>query len=205
MKYFFLLLFSCTSFLGSAQKETTSIIDGKEIKTIMISSDEVFRVSITAAPVDEITISTKSDGEYFNNISLEAEVKGNTLLLTSRYREILQSGFDKLSAHKVFAMEVLLEVPQNLNVEITSNLAAVIGKGDYNKLFVQLKSGFCTLENFTGNAVINTYDGNVEVETEDASIEANSRHGKVDIPENSFGAHSIQITTINGDIRVKEN
>ena len=205
MKYVCLLLFACISSAGFAQKETTSIIDAEGINTIIISSDEVFRLNITAAPVDKITIKTKADGEYFNNISLDTEVQGNTLFLTSRYREILQSGFDKLSAHKVFAMEVFLQIPEDLNVEITSNLAAVFGKGDFKSLFVQLKSGFCTLEDFTGNAVINTYDGNVDVETEDAAIEANSRHGRINVPVNSFGTHSIQITTINGDIRVKEN
>ncbi|GHA36159.1 hypothetical protein GCM10007103_17060 [Salinimicrobium marinum] len=177
-------------------------MDAKEITGIIIRSDEVFKIRISTAPVETIIIKTRADGEYFNNISLDAEVSGETLLLTSRFREILQSGFDKLSAHKVFAMEVELEVPEGLSVEIISNLASVLAKGVYERLFVQLKSGYCNLQEFNGDAVVNTFDGNVEVETSNALVKASSRHGTVNTDINAGGQHTIQITSINGNISV---
>ena len=125
-----------------AQKETSSTIDANGIRAISIRSDEVFKIRISTARVQTITIKTRTDGEYYNNISLDSHVNGETLVLTSRFREILQSGFDKLSAHKVFAMEVELEVPEGLSVELISNLASVLANGEYERLFVQLKSGF---------------------------------------------------------------
>lgn len=195
-------LFLC--FSAFSQKETTHIIDAAEIESVVIKSDEVFKVRMSTAPVQTITIKTKADGEYYNNISLDSEIRGSKLLLTSRFREILQSGFDKLSAHKVFSMEVELEVPEGLSVELISNLASVVIKGDYEDIFVQLKSGFCNLQEFRGNAVVNTYDGNVDVETSNAVIKAASRHGTVNTVSNDYGQHKINITSINGNISVKK-
>lgn len=204
MKHFLLMFFLFFHFASFAQKETNTVIDGEKINSIVISSDEIFRISITAAPVEKITIKTMADGEYSNDISLDSKVKGETLFLTSRYRAILKSGFDKLSAHKVFAMEVVMEIPENLDVEVVSNLASVIGKGHFEDLFIQLKSGYCELKNFTGNAIINTYDGDVDIKTSSAVVEASSRHGRINVPSGSFGANTIQISSINGDIRVKK-
>ena len=189
-------------FSAFAQKETSSLIEAKGITNIVIRSDEVFRIGISTAPVETITIRTRADGEYYNNISLDAEVSGETLLLTSRFREILQSGFDKLSAHKVFAMEVELEVPEGLSVELISNLASVFAKGEYERMFVQLKSGYCSLQEFSGDAVVNTFDGNVEVETTNAQVEASSRHGIINSDFNAGGQHTIRVTSINGNISV---
>ncbi len=196
---FFVLFIGLSVF---AQKETSSIIDANGITAVVIKSDEVFKIQISTAPVKTITVKTRTDGEYFNNISMDSEVSGETLVLTSRFREILQSGFDKLSAHKVFAMEVEIEVPEGLSVELISNLASVYAEGEYEKIFVQLKSGFCKLREFHGDALINTYDGNVEVETSNAVVEACSRHGTVETASNAYGQHAIYITSINGNISV---
>lgn len=204
MKFILFLVLVSFSSVVFGQKETTEIIEAEEIQHIIISSDEVFNIKISTAPVSVVTIRTKADGEYYNDISLESEVNGRTLTLTTLFRKILQSGFDKLSAHKVFAMDVELEIPEKLNVEILSNVASVEGSGKFENLLVQLKSGSCYLRDFSGNAVINTYDGNVEVVTSNAKVEASSRNGSVEIPAGNYGRHRIDITSINGNINVQK-
>lgn len=198
----FFLLFFCWS--AQAQKETEQVLDVENIEKILLQSDEIYKVTVRTAPVQKISIKSRADGEYFNNISLDAEVAGERLILKSRFREILQSGFDKLSAHKVFAMEVELLIPEGLEVEINSNVASVYLSGYYDRVFVQLKGGSCYLNDFTGDAVINTFDGNITVDTSAAIIEAESRHGKVEIPIISSGIHSISLHSINGNIKVQE-
>lgn len=201
MKIIFFIVASFFGFAAFGQKETSEVIDAKGVKSIVISSDEVFRINLSTAP-GAIRIKTRADGEYSNDIYLDSEINGEVLLLTSRFREILKGGYDKLSAHKVFAMEVELVIPENLTVEIESNLASVKGSGDFKKLFIELKSGYCQLEDFTGDATINTYDGHVLIQTVNAKVEADSRHGSVNIPDNNFGQHTIKVTSINGNITV---
>lgn len=204
MKKFIFSLSLLLSVSVHAQKETTQVLEAGNLNTIILNSDEIYKVTVTTAPAHSITIKTKADGEYFNDINLESEVLQNTLFLKSRFREVLQSGFDKLSAHKVFAMEVELEIPEEMTLEIKSNVASVFMKGNYEQVLIQLKTGSAFLEDFKGDAVINTYDGNIELETQNAQFEANSRHGNVSVPDSSQGANRIKLTSINGNIKVQE-
>ena len=197
-----ILLFCCHSLI--AQKQTERLIDAAKLERIILQSDEIYRITVSTAPVETISIKSRADGEYYNNISLDTEVVGKQLFLKSRFREILQSGFDKLSAHKVFAMEIELVISEAMELEVNSNVASVYISGIYDRVLVQLKGGSCYLKNFSGDALINTFDGNIEVVTRAAKIEADSRHGKIEIPENSSGIYNISLNSINGNIKVQE-
>ena len=198
---FYLLFFSLQIF---AQKTIVEVFDAQHLTAIEFNSEEVYKITVRTASVNEITLKTHTEGEYFNNISLDSEVKGGTLFLKSRFRETLQSGFDKLSAHKLFVMEVELIVPEELDLEITSNLGSVFLSGNYANVFLELKAGSAYLNNFTGNAVINTYDGNIEVQSPSVSVEAESRHGTVEVPIVAKGIHHLKLRSINGNIKVSE-
>lgn len=179
-------------------------MDAGEIKRIIMSGDEIYVLKVNTIPGNEIKITTDTDGEYYNQISLDVQTRDQTLFLSSKYREILQSGYDKLSAHKVLSMEVALEIPEGMVVEIVSNVASVFLTGSYQRVLVQLKTGSCYLENFGGNAVINTFDGNILGSAISTNIEGNSRHGSVDVPPNPDGIHKLVLTSINGDIKINE-
>ena len=139
-----------------AQKHVEHVIEAGEIKKIVLSSDEIYRIDVKTIPGEQIRVSTDAEGEYFNEINLDLETREHTLYLNSRYREILQSGFDKLSAHKVFSMEVALQIPEGMVVEINSNVASAFLAGSYEHILIQLKKGSCYLKDFKGSAVINT-------------------------------------------------
>ena len=188
-----------------AQKETLQTIDAKNISEIIISSDEVFKITLATTKDSVVTMKTESEGEYFQNISITTNITGKTLTVSSQYPEILTSGFDKLSAHKVFAVQVFLKVPENLNVTIISNVASVFGSGSYKKLELELKSGQCVLSNFNGNLLVNTYNGNIIVETNYAKVEAESRHGNVQNTLKHSGENLLKLKTIDGDISVTQS
>lgn len=196
------LFFSSLSVL--AQKEVSRVLDAGNLNRIVLSSDEVFRISVTTAPVHSISIKSHTDGEYYNDISLDSQIKGHTLYLKSRFPEALQNGFDKLSAHKVFAMEVKLEIPEDMSMEIKSNVASVFLEGEYENVLVQLTSGSFYAEEFSGNAVVNTFDGNIILATRNALIDAETRHGSLTLPHSTGGFHKIKLTSINGNIEVSE-
>ncbi|HET7360803.1 MAG TPA: DUF4097 family beta strand repeat-containing protein [Salinimicrobium sp.] len=204
MRFILIILILFVCFSGYGQKQTKKVMDIGKITSIFISTDEVFNINIETKPVQTITIISRSGGEYYNDIGLETEIKRDKLIITSRFPEKLQGGYDKLSAHKVFSMSVDLEIPKGMKVEIISNLASVYGSGAYKNLVVQLKSGACYLTNFTGNAIVNTYSGNIEVETKNARITAHSRHGEVRISEFAVEKYQMNLTSIDGDIIVQK-
>lgn len=204
MKNFCFITLFIFSLSLAAQKTTVEVIDAQHITAIQFDSEEVYKITVKTAPVDEISLKTHTEGEYYNNISLDREINGSTLYLKSRFRESLQGGFDKLSAHKIFVMEVELTIPEDLEVEITSNIGSVYMTGTYSNVFLELKTGSAYLDNFLGNAVINTFDGNIEVQSPSISVKAESRHGAVEVPIIAQGVHHLKLKSINGNIKVTE-
>lgn len=188
-----------------AQKDTSQQIDAQDVKIINIDTDEVFKINIKTTKTDFILISTHAEGEYSNDIALNSEVKENSLFLRTQFREILQSGFDKLSAHKVFSLELTIEIPENLQVVIKSNIASVEAAGHYEFLQIQLNSGYCELSSFVGDALINTLNGRISIQTTDATVTATSRNGEVNVKSNLSGKHQITANSINGAILVMKN
>lgn len=205
MKGLILILITLFTISGFSQKDTSRSFDAAGIEKIYIYTDEVFKINLKTSDKPQIILTSHSEGEYFNDISLEAEVLQDRMLITSKFREILQSGFDKLSAHKVFSLEISLEIPEGMEVFIKSNIASVNGSGKFKKLEVELNSGACDLEMFYGDLMINTYNASINVQTFDAEIIAHSRNGEIFLPPATPGKNQIKLTSINGNIRVREN
>lgn len=193
------------SFPLIAQRDTKELIDAQNIQTIRIDTDEVFRIRISTTNKPTISIQTHSEGEYYDEIILDTSIRNGEFRLSTRYPEILTGGYDKLSAHKVFSLEIQLEVPIGMEIIINSNLASVIAHGDYKSVYADLKQGYCHLLAFSGSAVVNTYSGDILVETASGMIEANTRNGKLKIPEFLPGRNPLRLTSIDGDIRVRKN
>ncbi|TBW27841.1 hypothetical protein [Gramella sp. KN1008] len=190
---------------GTAQRMTREVIDATRINTIHINTDEVFRIKLRATSTSTISIQTRSEGEYYNDITLESSIKADRFELTSRYPEILTGGYDKLSAHKVFSLEIEMEIPEGMEVVIRSNLASVMATGNYKAFYTDLKQGHCELLSFSGQAVVNTYSGDILIETGTGLIEAHSRNGEVIVPEFLPGRNPLKLTSIDGDIMVRKN
>lgn len=188
-----------------AQKDTSQKFDAGNVQRFELFLDEVYKINLQTSKEDKILLSTHSEGEYFNDINLEVERLQDKILITSSFREILQSGYDKLSAHKVFSLEVNLTIPEGLEIYIKSNIATVNATGNFKDIQVELQSGSCKLKNFTGNALVNTYRGGIWVETNNADIKASSGTGTVDIPKEMRGSNSLELRSINGDIKVVKN
>ncbi|MCM4155117.1 hypothetical protein [Gramella sp. AN32] len=179
-------------------------MDAKGIRSINIQTNEIFLIEINTSRQATISIESHSEGEYFNSIFVTSEIINGELKIESKYPEILTGGYDKLSAHKVFAISLVINIPENLEVHITSNIASVISTGSYKLLFAELKQGYCHLLNFSGNAIVNTFEGDIWVETDSGLVEANTRHGKIIVPEFPMGRNPINLTSIDGDIKVSK-
>lgn len=189
----------------AAQKNTHRIIDVGGIEKIDINLDEVYKIKINSSKTSQIKIITHSEGEYYNDIALHITRESNTLKIKSSYPEILTGGYDKLSAHKVFSLEVSILIPENMAVNLTSNLASVNGSGKFKSFRADLKQGYCNLTNISGNVTVNTFKGNILVEANSGQINADTRHGKVKLPDSLPGNNSIKLMSIDGDITVRKN
>ena len=204
MKNWLLLFLLISTGIVTAQRDTREILDAEKIQKIRIETDEVFKIEITAGNSPGIRIKTHSEGEYHNEIALQTEIVQEELIITTQYPQILSGGYDKLSAHKVFSLEIEMQVPEGMEISLKSNIASLITHGKFSSVTANLNEGYCQLLNFEGAAVINTFNGNILVETSRGIIEANTRHGKVDIPEFLPGRNPLRLTSIEGNILVRK-
>ncbi|MFD1094411.1 DUF4097 family beta strand repeat-containing protein [Salegentibacter chungangensis] len=200
-----ILLGLCLPLVTVAQRDAVKTFDAEGIQTIEINTDEVYLVHLKTTAANSIKVSAHSEGEYFNRIALNYKLKKDKLIIASEYPEILSGGYDKLSAHKVFSLEVWIELPEDMDVRLSSNLAALVAEGNFRNLSANLNEGYCKLTGFTGNASINTFRGNILVETNNAQVEAESGSGRLRIPDNLRGTYIIRLKSVSGDISVFKN
>ncbi|SFN92047.1 DUF4097 family beta strand repeat-containing protein [Salegentibacter flavus] len=187
-----------------SQKETLEIIDAKSVEGIQIYADEVYSISIETYEGSEIIIATHSEGEYYNRIRLNTEIQDENLILSTQYPEALSGGYDKLSAHKVFSLDLELKIPERLKLYIESNLASVTATGEFEFLELRLNQGFCDLRDFSGNGNVQTIMGNILVETLNTRVKAESRNGNLEMPLARNGDNLLKLTSVNGDIRLRK-
>jgi DUF4097 and DUF4098 domain-containing protein YvlB len=109
---------------------------------------------------------------------------------------------DKRNAHKVIAATLHLEIPEQLTLNILSDVGSVALNGNFRSLFIELIQGQCRVTGKAKTATINTLDGDINVVTKSATVEASSNNGKVSLDAFSNSNTLWILKSINGDITV---
>lgn len=202
------LLFLCFFFVVlkfRAQEFQTSTkeIAATDIEQLYLKLDEVFELSISSESTDVIQLKTSSEGIYSNQIGLITKREDKTMKVHSAFREILTSGFDKLSSTKSFSFKVSLIIPKNLKVIIYSNSATLKTSGSFSYLEAHLVAGSCFLRNFHGKGFIESIRGDVLARAEEVTIKGQSNHGKTDIAPGFDYGPVLSLNSVEGNITAK--
>ena len=204
LKHYSILIFFLVATSVAAQKRLSQTYDATIIKELYINSNEIFEITITAADTDQITVHTIIDGEIFASTLLNTAIANNILKITTGKTPDYEPFNDKLSAHKVMAIELEITVPVGLDVSVYSTLAGVDTYGDFGEVHMDLGRGHFKGEGFRfrENATINTISGSIHLDIDKATITAQSRNGTIVIsPEVTLGP-PLKLESIHGDITV---
>tara|TARA_R110002020_G_scaffold144120_4_gene316958 strand:- start:5906 stop:6535 length:630 start_codon:yes stop_codon:yes gene_type:complete len=194
-------------FFGSnyvtAQKTIKKEFSAEGINTLSIVDDAVFKITINSSEGKDIKLSVQISGEHSEDIIIEEHFSENKLSLQTGFSPFVLLEDDKLAAHKVLAVEIMLVVPSTISVEVKSKLASVFAEGNFSALAVSIENSNCELRNFSGNAHLKTKDGNINVVAErDFSGIAISKYGTVENMLPKHGKFSVEAESINGNIRL---
>ncbi len=200
-KLFSLFIFLLLSALLQSQSTFNKSIGATDLTEVLMVLDNTFQIEITNTSENKIIISAISEGEYQNNILINAKRKDDTLTIFDDIQPFSENYNDKLSAHKVIVLKVKIQLPQYLKVTLTSRIASLKLDAKMKSLFVELNSGDCLLHNFIGNATINTLDGDIIVYTKNATINSVTKSGILSV-EKILGQHQIELKSITGNISV---
>lgn len=194
----FLFLMSFQSF---SQKSLMKEFSAEGIAAISIRADEVFNIEITSSITDQIEILAQVEGEYFENVTLPVTQENDVLNITTSYSPYFEKDNDKLSAHKLIAIELKITIPENFSVSIISKIASVVGSGRYKNFSVGLDSGNCTLVHFLGNGNLQTKQGFIAVSAKiGVTADCISKHGEIKNQLPKSGKYLIKAESIEGDI-----
>ncbi len=195
-----IFLFTATFLCAQNILEKQITVGG--IDRIVINGNQIFNISVSTSKTDKIKILSTLDGEYQNEFQILSSLDNHTLTLGLEHLSFLEIPDDKRNAHKVIAATLRMEIPEDLSLQILSDIGSVDMKGDFKSLYIELLQGRCDVEGTSKTATINTLDGDISVVTTSASVEASSNRGKVTV-DNFYDEFSIwKLKSINGNITV---
>lgn len=202
MKAFLIVLCLCFSSHLVAQKQVDETFNASEVNSVVVDGNSMFKIDIQTQDSKMVQLLTKIEGEYTPEIAVSQQITDSTLYISSVFKPSFANHNDKLSAHKVVSIEVVLKIPKHLKVYVKSDIGSVKAKGDFTFFTVELAQGNCLLTDFFGSALINTINGDVEVHTNYARVKAHSKYGTLTKVPLVYGANTIELNSIHGDIKL---
>ncbi len=205
MRSFLFLVTALLGFSLHAQRDAFKVIDAKALTNVVLDAKRIFEVDITVHDAPHIAISTHAEGEFSNDLYISSRTENGFLYLGTAFQPAFQRKNDKLSAHKVISFSIRIKVPSHIRFQIESDIANVTLNGNLPFFRAYLQSGFCSVQNFGGEADISTQKGSIEVRALGGIIQGSSKNGSVAIEKLVYGTNKISLKTIDGDIRVRQS
>ncbi|PVW15298.1 hypothetical protein [Marixanthomonas spongiae] len=190
----------------AAQKLLEKQFNASAFETLVIESDDVFSIAILAEKTNTINVRTHIEGEHYESVVLNTSEAHKTLTLSTGYSPFFEKENDKLAAHKLIAIDMVVTVPENMNIEIRSKIASVTGSGAFENMFAALENGMCLLHNFKGNATLYTKQGAITVyAVPNVAGEAISKNGAVTNELPKTGRYKIKAESRTGAVTLLQN
>lgn len=201
-----LLFFFLVTTMAFSQKK---IIHSNELdantEVVYFDMDKVFNINITTTASDVIVIKASSEGEYANHFVVNEKYEGNQLNIIGSIAFSFPNNQDKLSAHKVHAIDIEIQIPKHLKIILRSDIGNLKVAGSYKTFFGDLMSGNCYLKNIQGNITIQTVKGDINLKAQEGTIEAFSKYGRVNTSKITSGKSIFTLKSLKGDINVKQS
>lgn len=188
-----------------ANKVLVKTWDAQSIQSLEILAENAYGIELSTHKGAQIRVEAHMEGEHSEQIILNSIIEEGILRLRPGYQEYFHRPNDKLAAHKVISISLVVKVPEQFRVFISAPKAHLEGEGTFENLIVHLGTGNCRLKKFQGDAELQTTMGFIDVEafTNTSGI-ALSHKGKVlnDLPSQGF--YRLKAESVKGDISLRK-
>lgn len=204
LKFKLVIFFLLVVHLSIAQKQTEKQWNAQQIEKVDINGEGIFKINIKNSESNTIDLLVNFEGEHSEHLVIIDSVSQGVLKLSTGFQPLFKADNDKLSAHKVLSVELQLSIPKHIHLNIKSDIAQTKVEGRFPNVFIELKTGNCTLDPFFGNATVNTINGNINVKTNNVKTIAKSKTGIVDVKQFKLALYQLKLQTVNGTINVSK-
>lgn len=185
-----------------AQKTVKKTLVNNDIKYIQINAENCFTVAIATYPGNELLIEASIEGEYKHDLAINLEENDSTIRVGATFLPNFNPPNDKLSAHKVISIKLLLKIPEYKDVRLYGTNSNVAASGNYKALQIVLSDGNCTLSEVSEKVAVKTQSGNIVLFAREGIINAKSTYGTVTSKSLKNGLATFALTSVEGDITV---
>ena len=182
------------------QREETFI--PTKIKQVSIKGNHLYKINIIGHTKNKVVLKSYLEGEYQNAYEVINYIVKDTLFI-----QLVESAFstiedDKRNAQKLIVASIELHLPNNLNLDIDSNIASVEIEGNFNNAYINLHDGFCHIKGHVNTLNAKSIYGHIKAHTNQAKIRAETNYGEIQLSPFKEATNIWNLKTIYGDITV---
>ena len=185
------------------QNKSEFFLENKSIKHVMFEAKQIAKIYAETGPNSTFMFESSAESTYKNELYFDYSITNDSLIITDIYPKHLEFGSNKMTSTQIFSVEVWLKIPKDLSLSIDSKYASIAVNGEFKNLFVNTKSGTCSLNIVNTDANVSTYSGDIMIKTADAAVDAESQNGKLNITAFELKRHRLKLKSVDGDIIVK--
>jgi hypothetical protein len=197
----FLIIFGLTTCI--CQKVVQKVMILPHARAIQIDASRFSEVFLNTAPGVELQVEATMEGEYQKDLGIEITEEGQTIFINGAFQPFFEAPNDKLSAHKVVAVILRVQVPEGRDVSLIGSSTQVRTSGVYRELDITLNDGQCILESPEGKVKVHTQSGNIHLRAHHGKLSSESKYGTVKREEIPGGRNQYDLVSLHGDIYVK--
>ncbi|MCM4166711.1 hypothetical protein KCTC52924_01560 [Arenibacter antarcticus] len=204
MKYFLLLLVIGNIPTLIAQKQVTKTIESANISQVHIDSRNCFSVQLETVDAPGISVLAAMEGEYMTDLMLNLRQEDSVLWIGTGLQPNFINPNDKLSAHKVISISLIISIPKKLQVVVNGNSSNLEVSGTYKSLKITLNDGECYLGKVMGVVDVFTQSGGIKVLTTGAEIDAITKYGQFMSDFIPKGESHFSLNSVTGHITIRK-
>ena len=188
--------------LSWSQKTLSKVLEDPSLTQIHVLAQEVNTLHLKPSSSKELLVSARLNGEYSPHQMIVFTRKGNTLFIGPDLSATFELPNDKLSAHKIWSVDLAIEIPAYLEVYIDGGNTQINAEGIFEKLQIQLNDGLCVLKEVGNQVRVNTIRAPIILKQKKAIVNAETTYGTLILPSIPKGLSEIVLLSIHGDIKV---
>ena len=185
-----------------SQKTLSKVLEDPSLTQIHVLAAQVNTLRLKPSSNKELRITARLNGEYSPHQFIVFSRKGNSLFVGPDLSATFELPNDKLSAHKIWSIDLAVEIPAYLEVYIEGGNTQINAEGIFEELQIALKDGLCVLEEVGNKVQVNTLRAPIILRQNKGIIDAKTTYGHLDFSAIPSGDSEIVLRSLHGDIKV---
>lgn len=174
-----------------------------EIERVTVDASLLSRLEVEESTTGFLDLCYRAEGEYQEGTELTLHSQGKELRIGCEYATDFVVPGDKLSAHKVYSVDISIRIPSGKSLAIRGESVRVDCSGRFRSLDIQTTTGDCSLSVRCPYANVQTISGRILAELNEGTVYAESKYGEVRLSPIPESADHYRLSSIRGDVVVE--